>query len=255
MTKAIILAAGAGRRLRPYADDRPKGMVELWGKPLLHYQLETLAGEGIDNIVVVTGYKADQINHPDIPLRYISNPRWETTNMVVSLFSAVNELNGDVIVSYADIVYQKSLLKNLLLSDSMNSVVVDTGFKSYWEMRFDNPLSDVESLEMSENLEITNIGQKVESIEDVQAQYIGLMKFASEGTEILRNILDGLAKVEGFDDMYMTDLLQYMIDNGHNVKAVTCHHGWLEVDTVSDLKNYQMMMKDGSIKRFFDQEE
>ena len=60
LTKAIILAAGVGSRLRPYTDDCPKGMVEVNGKPILEHQFETLKQAGVNEIIVVCGYLKDK---------------------------------------------------------------------------------------------------------------------------------------------------------------------------------------------------
>ena len=63
--KAIILAAGEGKRLRPLTDDRPKTMVKLFGMSLLERQIITLNNCGINDIVVVGGYKDETIIFPN----------------------------------------------------------------------------------------------------------------------------------------------------------------------------------------------
>ncbi len=250
--RAILLAAGRGSRLSPYTDDRPKAMVELGSRPLFHYQLEVLNRAGIQDITVLTGYKGSRIAHPHVDFKRVENPRWNETNMVASLDCASSLLTGDVIVSYADIVYQTSVVETLLASSADISVLVDTGFRSYWEMRFDDPLCDVESLKMDGSHNIVKIGDKVENIDEVEAQYIGLMKFSSRGSAALRSVMDTLRSHKTFDGMYMTDLLRHMISLGHPVKAVPHHHGWLEIDTTEDLELMQRMLSDGSLQRFCD---
>ena len=62
--KAVVLAAGEGTRLRPLTEDKPKGMVEVDGKPILTHCFEQLAELGADELVVVVGYrKQDIIDH------------------------------------------------------------------------------------------------------------------------------------------------------------------------------------------------
>ena len=102
--RAIILAAGRGSRLGHYGKDRPKCLVELGGISLIQRQLATLRSLGIEDIVLVTGYRAEMLALPGT--RQILNPRWAETNMVESLFAAASSFAEDFIVSYGDIVYE-----------------------------------------------------------------------------------------------------------------------------------------------------
>ena len=72
--KSIILAAGEGRRLRPLTENNPKCMVNLFGKSLLQRQIEVMKSCGIDEIVIVTGYKSEMIKFPDI--HYVRNENY-----------------------------------------------------------------------------------------------------------------------------------------------------------------------------------
>ena len=58
---ALIIAGGEGERLRPLTSDRPKPMIEVAGKPILEYQVQWLAGQGISDVVLLCGYKAEAI--------------------------------------------------------------------------------------------------------------------------------------------------------------------------------------------------
>ena len=121
--KVIILAAGRGNRLSPLTDDKPKCMVELFGKNLLEWQLEVYKKMGITDISVVTGYKNELIRYNDIKLYY--NHDFENTNMVETLFSAEKELSGDVIISYGDIIFQKNIIEKLIESKDDFSIIID----------------------------------------------------------------------------------------------------------------------------------
>ena len=87
--KVIILAAGQGTRLRPYTNNKPKCMVELKGKPLLHHQLDAIKQSGIDskNIALVGGYLQERLDAPLI--QQYRNDLYDQTNMVATLFSAL----------------------------------------------------------------------------------------------------------------------------------------------------------------------
>ncbi len=241
----VILAAGRGARLRPLTDSRPKCLVEVGGRPLLDWQLSVAHAEGIHNIAVVRGYMKDRISRPG--LTYFENAEYETTNMVETLWCAESVFDGGVVVSYGDIIYEPSVLERLLASDHEINVVVDCGWRPYWEQRFDDVLDDAETLLADESGRITSIGQKPSSLRQVQGQYIGLMAFNAGGVEALRcayrrareeaseghNPLRGQRPLRG---LFMTDLLQGIIDSGFPVYQVPIHRGWLEIDSAKDLE-------------------
>lgn len=253
---AIILAAGSGSRLRPYTDDRPKSLVELAGETLIDRQLRVLASQGVTDVTVVTGYHAEMLAGRGS--RTVVNPLWETTNMVETLFCAEAHLGEDTIIAYADIIYEPSVLQALLASPHPVSVIVDRQWRRYWEARCDDPLSDAESLRLDGEGRIIDIGEKVSRIEEIEAQYIGLMRYRGEGVRLLRETRAALGGIHRpwmdrrpLEKAYMTDLLMEMILRGHPPHAVPIDNRWLEIDTVSDYESALAMIADGSIGKFY----
>ena len=178
--------------------------------------------------------------------------------MVETLFCAKEKLCDSVIVSYGDIIFEKKVLQKLINSDEDLSVVIDKNWKKYWEMRFDNPLDDAESLVL-DDMYISNIGQKANSVNQIQGQYIGLMKFQNDGIKFLVDFYENAkkeAKEKGrnilnsslpFEKSYMTDLIQGLINRGYKIKAVPVNNGWLELDSYQDYKIYNKKYKDNTI--------
>ena len=214
--KAIILAAGRGSRLHSYTQDRPKCLAELGGQTLIERQLATLRNAGIHDIVIATGYRAEMLALPGT--RQVHNPRWETTNMVESLFCAEAEFGRDLVVSYGDIIYEPRVLAALLDSPHEIAVAVDRNWRAYWEHRFEDPLGDAESLRINAEGCITDVGNEVANINDIQAQYMGLMRFKNGGVDALRAARAGLGTVSRpwmerrpLVGAYMTDLLMEMV--------------------------------------------
>ncbi len=258
--KALVLAAGRGSRLHPYTEDCPKCLTVLGGQSLIGRQMNVLKAGGIDDIVIVAGYRAEMLRFAGT--RQVVNDAWATTNMVESFFAAEHEFGDDLIVAYSDIIYQPRVLQALLDSDAEISVIVDKDWRKYWEFRFADPLSDAESLRMDADGKITEIGNKVKAIEKIQAQYIGLMRFKGDGLTRLREAYRSMQNTERpwkqkrpVEKAYMTDLLMEMILLGNRVMAVPISNGWLEIDTVSDYENAAAGFADQSILRFFDPRE
>ncbi|MCG5549559.1 NTP transferase domain-containing protein [Halorhodospira halochloris] len=239
--RAIILAAGQGTRLRPLTDDRPKCMVELEGKPLLEQQLEVLRGAGIEDIHVVGGYRADWLQRPDITLHI--NERFDQTNMVATLFTAESIMAGgeDLIIAYGDIVYEPRVFKALLACNAPVCLTVDRAWRRYWEARMDDPLSDAETLKLTDGNLVTDLGKEPSSYEEIQGQYMGLVKVRADHVSQLPAVwraMDRDATYDGkdYDNMYMTSFLQHLIDSGWETRAAFVDNGWLEVDSREDLE-------------------
>lgn len=251
--KIIILAAGQGTRLRPLTDDRPKCMVEVNGKSIIKRQLETMWSCGIknDDITIVCGYCSDILKKEfeDTNIHFIVNEQYDTTNMVCSLMCAkeLMESEEDIIISYGDIIYGKDVFEKILAAEDNISVIVDDGWYEYWSERCEDPLDDAETLMFDKDDYLTEIGQKTTDLARVQSQYIGLMRFKGEGlkemlslsVEAARRSKNGEAlwrTTRSYTKMYMTDLLQGLIDEGNKLRAVHIQRGWFEIDDCEDLK-------------------
>ncbi len=256
MTSAVILAAGEGQRLRPYTQSTPKCLVLFNGRPLISYQIDALRSAGIKQIAIVTGYEHDQLE-PYGDIRFW-NSNFRETNMVASLMEARDFITScdEIVVAYGDIVYETRIIESLLKSSAQIAVTVDTGWRSLWEVRMADPLSDAETLKVDGESMLTEIGHKPSSFEDVQAQYMGLIKMRKQGISDVTNTWDSFSDHTRFMGrsakmMYMTDLLEALIVSGEKIHAVPIEHGWLEIDTVEDLEQYEAMVAEKSLGLLF----
>jgi len=256
MTRALILAAGQGTRLRPLTNDKPKCLVPLLGKSLLERQVSTLQQADISNIRIAAGYRANQIEALGYTISI--NARFAETNMVETLFSALDFINqeGDLIIAYGDIVYQYSNLQSLLACDDEIALMIDAKWKDLWSLRLDDPLQDAETLIIDDQGYVTELGKKPDGYDRIQGQYTGLIKIRGDMIEKFVQFykqLDRTAHYDGndFDNMYMTSFLQLLIDSAWKAKAVMVNNGWLEVDSVEDLQQYENMSKRGELGRFY----
>lgn len=243
--KAILLGAGQGRRLRPLTEDRPKCMVEVGGEPLLTWQRQALHAAGVDDVVVVRGWNRSRIGGVD--LRTIDNLRWDRTNMVESLRCAVDELHGDVLIAYTDLIYVPEVVRLARASSADVGVVVDVEWRRLWERRMEDPLSDAESLRVDSTGRIVEIGRRPESLSEIQGQYIGMVRLSAAGCDIVRRHLDRAVrddeagkKAFGSDrtlaEAHMTDLLMGLVGRDVPVMAIPIRGGWTEIDAPHDLQ-------------------
>lgn len=242
--KAIILAAGRGSRMGCLTSNQPKCMTQLHGKSLIDWQLRALIGASIDDIGIVRGYLAESF---DFELMYFENERWSSTNMVVSLTCAKPWLSIDTcIISYSDIVYSSDAVNRLINAKGDIVIAYDPCWEELWSLRFDEPLSDAETFRMQGD-QVIEIGQQAASIEEIEGQYMGLIKFTPNGWKQVEKFLAEFPQNE-LDKMDMTTLLQGLIGKGVIILGVAIQDKWFEVDSESDLLTYHSKYNDSPIK-------
>ncbi len=243
--KAIVLAAGEGTRLRPHTLNCPKCMVKVHDKAIITYILEALGKFNIKDTIVINGYKEDVLR--DFLPSYVthaSNKNFDSTNMVSTLFCAEEHMDDDILISYADIVYSSEVLKKLINCEDDIAVVVDKKWRKLWQLRMANPLADAETMKLDKDGHILELGKRAVSYDDIEGQYIGLIKISRR---LLPQIIDYYHSLDknaiydgkDFYNMYMTSFLQLIINNIHKVKAIEIDGGWFEVDSAEDLECYE----------------
>lgn len=254
--KLIILAAGMGTRLSPLTDSKPKALVKVKGQPLIDYTIQTAKSLGISDVVVLTGYYSDSFESYDVTL--VHNERYSNTNMVESLFCAEPLFGDDFIVVYGDIFVNPEILTELLNYQGDCGVVVDLDWQAYWNNRFDDPLTDAESLKLSDSGHLSDIGKSVDDIKEIEAQYIGLMRFRGNGIKELKSAYYEAKKQSekgkncfqtdrSLAQIYLTDLLQGMIDRGSVIEPVFIKGGWLEIDDLTDHTIAERSIRSGKV--------
>jgi histidinol-phosphate/aromatic aminotransferase/cobyric acid decarboxylase-like protein/choline kinase len=131
--QAVILTAGRGRRMEPLTKTCHKALLEIGGKTILGRALDSLAKAGVAPITVVTGYRSDDIIHfistryPGLPVRYVHNQSYETTNNIVSLALALESLTyeEDVVLIECDLLFEPHLITDLIGDPGKNVALVD----------------------------------------------------------------------------------------------------------------------------------
>jgi len=245
--RAIILAAGRGSRMGDLCEGRPKCLVELEGKPLIERQIAALRRGGVDHIGVVRGYRAETIDYPGIA--YFANARWAETNMVMSLVAAAPWLRaGAVIVSYADIFYRGELVRGLAGAAGQLVITYDRAWRRLWTRRFADPLADAETFRMDAAGRLLEIGGKTTRIEDIEGQYMGLLKFTPDAWNPIEALLGRLDEPIR-NRLDMTGLLRRLLaESVVPIYTFGTEGQWGEIDNPEDVALYENMVKDGELQ-------
>ncbi len=242
-TKALIIAAGLGSRLKKHTENLPKCMLDFGGKTLLQRQLDAYKDSGIKNISVIRGYKKEKIKYKG--LNYFENTDYRNNNILNSIFYAEKFINGNIIISYSDILFDSSVVLRTINSDHDISVVVDIDWRGYYVGRKDHPISEAENVTFNSNNEVEKIGKINTGNEEIHGEFIGMIKLSNRGAEIFKQHFHRLKKIywnkpfqrsKTFQKAYLTDFIQELVDIGIKVHCVIIESGWKEIDTVEDYK-------------------
>ena len=131
--KAIVLAAGRGARLGDLGRQIHKSLIEIGGASLLTRLVRQLVGQGIDEVILVTGYREADLRAelgrslPEAPVKFIFNPDFDTSNNLVSLHLGLEAVssNRDVLIVEADLIFDEELIHRLIAHPAPNVAVVD----------------------------------------------------------------------------------------------------------------------------------
>ena len=120
VTTALLLAAGSGNRLQPLTDSIPKCLIEINGRPILERLIDNLCDNGFKRLVIVVGYMDHCIRRfvneyaGDLTIEFITNPLYQTTNNIYSLWLARNKIQELFLLVESDLVFESSQLEGLL---------------------------------------------------------------------------------------------------------------------------------------------
>src|SRR5712692_9997335 len=247
---AIIPAAGFEKQLLPLIQDKPKCLLDIKGKTILERQVAALNDVNIKDIVVIRGYQKDKIALPN--LRYYDNDRYEETGELASIFCAEQELTGRCLLLYSDIIFETGILHKLLKSAADITIVVDLAwadqrklprphFKPVLVLLHNPPATGYRFVPPDGPSRLVKIGQHLDP-ERAHGEFIGLAMLSERGTDQFKSAYKSVAKnpaapfheTPSLAKASLTDMLQELVDRGHDVSCLTIYKGWMEVDTFED---------------------
>lgn len=240
--KAVIIGAGRGSRLRHLTEEIPKTLVPILGRPMLDHILDALAFGGVRrDAVFICGYLKEviQARYPD--LDYVENVGWAHNNILLSLLTARAHLTDGFVSTYADIVYRKEIVRDLVASPHDIVLGCDTDWRRRYAGRSQHPETDAEKL-TADGPRVTRLSRHIPS-EQASGEFIGVMKMSAAGAKTFLEAFDDAQKSfsgrtfrEGrlFEKSYLIDLLQHMIEQGITMHRADTHGGYMEIDTLED---------------------
>jgi phosphoenolpyruvate phosphomutase len=259
--RAVIPAAGDHMNeysMKDLSADLPIAMLDINGKPLLQHQVETLNASGIRNITVVGGYKREKIQLNAI--RVASNDDWQTTGDMQSVLCGAGDEDADTLVAYSDILFDKEVIARLLAGDADVTLLVDGSYQFSKQVRRSYPVlvelsnprpASPRTLSPGAHSKLLRIGQTL-APGDAHCEFTGLAYFSKAGFSLLRQIYQDAARTNPDGPFHesasvraasILDVLQEMVDRGHEVRCLETSSGWLEIHSFADYKLAHELVK------------
>ncbi|WP_411104516.1 sugar phosphate nucleotidyltransferase [Streptomyces sp. cmx-4-9] len=237
----LVLAAGAGRRLRPYTDTLPKALVPVGPEgqeeslTVLDLTLGNFAEVGLTEVAVVVGYRKEAVYERrealeakyGVSITLIDNDKAEEWNNAYSLWCARDVLKQGVILANGDTVHPVSVEKTLLAARGEGRKIILA-------------LDTVKTLADEEMKVVTAEGQGVRKITklmdpaEATGEYIGVTLIEPEAAEQLAEALK--TTFERDPDLYYEDGYQQLVDDGFTIDVAPIGDvKWVEIDNHDDL--------------------
>lgn len=259
IARAILIAAGRGRRLGPHTEEVPKCMVQVGAKPIFGWVWDAFRAAGVEELIVIRGYRGDVLEAflrervPNVQL--VDNHEWQTNNVLLSLACARPFLDQPCLISYSDIIFTPAVARAAAESPAELALVIDREFRTIYDGRTEHPLDEGEVSDLMPDGSVARVGKRALPPADAVGEFIGLTKLGTRGVATVARTLDALAhryrgrehepfqRAATYRNAYLTDLWQELIDGGLRLDPVMIDGMWREIDTGQDLERARQLVE------------
>lgn len=226
----VLLAAGMAKRLRPLTDTKPKCLLEVGGRTLLGRTVDAMLAAGIEELVVVTGYRAEMIrdffsqHHAAVPVTFLHNADYAHNNNIYSLWMSGQVVRGrEFLLMDSDILCDPETVLRVARQDE-SALALNRHELGEEEMKI---VVDAE-------MHITEIS-KTCRIADAIGESVGIEKMTASYSEALFKELDLMIQEEGLVDIFYERAFERLIPQGHTFRVIdTTDLFSYELDTPED---------------------
>lgn len=240
--RAIIIAGGVSKRLRPLTEHIPKTLLKLDQKIILEHILDASRQAGITQFTILTGHGQEYVegfaklyarHYPNITMDFVHIPRYSETGNIIALQAAHHLFDQDAVIINSDTIFHPDVMRKLLQSAENNAMMIDD-------------VKDLGEEEMKvfidEGAYITQIHKSLDP-GAADGEYVGVLKFGADAQDMMMQAVNAL--MEEDESVYYEDGIQKMIDE-HNFKIKKISTEGLpvmEIDTHEDLEDAKNLIQ------------
>jgi len=230
---AIILAAAQGDRFGELTKDIPKALLKVGGKTILAAQIDEFNRIGIKDIAITRGFAKEKIQFSNA--KYIDNEEHANTKELYSLYLARQELKGNTVVSYGDIIFRSYILNDLLNDSNDLVLIIDADYAR------DGNYHDYVKTDIPFSKKLFSRAVKLEkmapdlAVKEINGEFIGLFKVTEKGAAVVRKTLEAMVDRTGFKQLRMNDLFNEICKT-QPIAVIYIKGSWLDVNGIVDLQ-------------------
>ena len=248
--QAIILAAGMGRRLGELTKNNTKCMVEVNGVKLIDRVLTYLSHLNLKRIVIVVGYKAENLvnyienQYGNLNVEFVENPIYDKTNNIYSLALAKDKFKeDDTLLLESDLIYEESMLR--LLVDNQQP---DLALVAKYEKWMDGTMVTID-----DDYNILNFISKKEFKQSEVDKYYKTVNIYKFSKSYINNqylpLLEAYCQMKGNNEYYEEVLRVLTMIDKSSLKALPIgDEKWYEIDDIQDLDIAETIFAEGDLK-------
>ena len=236
--KAIILSAGQGSRLLPLTEDRPKCLLPINDARLIELQIRALAANGVEDIVVVVGFRAAAVEHflesfreEGLKVRTVFNPFFNVADNLASCWMVRHEMDDEFILLNGDTLFEPAVLARLLKAPQAPITLTIDKKDSYDSDDMKVRLDGSRLLEVGKTL----------TIEKIDGESIGMTRFLGDGAREFAEVLDEIMRTPNGITWWYLKAIGVLADQGlvqtQSIEGLT----WGEVDFKADLEQAEKL--------------
>jgi len=227
--KAVILAAGRGKRMKSLTNNTPKCLLRVGDKTILEHQIESLHNCGIKDIIIVVGYQKEKIK--DKVKRFkgitlIENERYEETDNTYSLYLTKPCISDSIIILDGDLIFDPFLLKMLVKSRYKNEFIAD----------FKKEITKEDAKVVVKNGFATAVGKDVNG----SAVYMSICKLSGR---FLKMFMDELFRLTQICRSWYSLALNNLLNKERVHVMDSLGLLWIEIDTPHELEKAREIYK------------
>jgi len=246
--KVIVIAAGKGKRISNEFKEIPKSLIPINGKSIFKRQKHAFESNNISKFIIITG---PENKFEDKKIKIVQDFESKNHDILGSLMVAKKFVNGDLIISYSDIIFEEKIVKQILETPGDIVIAIDMDWEKAYDGRTEHTVLEAENVLLNKENQILEIRKNIQQNNNMVGEFLGIIKMTEKGSKIFLEKIDHLQKchlgnfhnAKSLEKGYLTDMIQELIDSSFQVTPAFISGKWCEIDTKQDLERAEKIFK------------